>query len=177
MAETTKETLTGVLASVKFVGGGGEKWKRYDAVLDDGDKYRIIFPPDMEYEPQEGAELSFVKGRFNAWCIDASSIPGADQTSNNGSTKKYSGKKSSGHANTSDGYWKNKTAYEQLERDPKIEFQEYFKLTIELYAAALPHLEEQPATVEEVDGYIDQAYDKARAIYKKVNKKTKKDEE
>lgn len=175
------ELLTGRIAALKLA-RSTEKWDTYDVAFDDGSSEKVAHARDQE-PLKVGDTIECTKGQWN-WLTKAVSN-GNGKTSTTGSPagektterphRQEAGaeKKSYAPVKTTtaqkDDYWLKKAEYEELKRDPKIEFQSYFAQVISLYAAAIPGL--APASVEEVDGLIDQAFDKARAIYKKVNPK------
>lgn len=150
----TQEKIEGTLSAVTFVGESKGKWKRYNVVFSDGTEHRVITPPDYTGELKIGETCRFYKGTYNSWVID-----------------QEKGEQEKEGAMSRNDYFKAKDEYERLERDPKIEFQEYFKIVTSFYASAIPTLKNPPKGTEELDNYIDDAYAKAQAIYNLRQKK------
>lgn len=157
-------------------------WTGWDVRFDDGSKETISIPKDVEYRFSEGDKVSYFKGPYG-WIIDSKKPEGDIGESSNGSTKsssktsKKSSKKGSDYQkkqqywNDRDNYWKAKEEYEVNVRDPKIEFQSYFNIISNVYAAALPTMNKsaQPSKVSDIDDMVDQIYAKAREIFTRVN--------
>lgn len=150
------------------------KWITYDIAFTDGSTAKVVHAVDNQ--PLEvGDEIECTKGRFGGWVTNKVSWENKEESSP--AEKPKSGKESEEkkqpyvrqNTNDRENYWAHKADYEEKTRDPKIEFQSYFTQVMSLYSAAVPVL--APTSVEELDGLIDQAYDKAKAIYKKVNLK------
>lgn len=160
----------GVVKSVSFVETTKSGWKKYDIVNDDGDAFRGLIPKDCNYpQPVEGDLLEWSKGQFGGYIIDQTKLPGQNgQSGSGGKSSKGGGRSGGGGSNE---YWGNKTEYEQNVRDPKIEFQHYHTEVMAVYAAAIPTLETPPKTIDELDQYIDAAFDTAKRLYRRVQPK------
>lgn len=175
---STQKKVSGVVASTD---GGtlNEKsnWTNYKIVFEDGTDADIGFPPAVKYVPKAGDLIGAFEGPFG-WIIDKSGYLNDDFTglreggpaTSSRPTASGGRATSGGRAiNSSDSYWKNKTKYEQEERDPKIEFQSYLEQVTKIYAAALPTLTSPPTTVEQLNLYFDDAWAKAKEMYKREN--------
>ena len=169
-----QQKVSGVIASAELQESNNKSgWTNYDIAFEDGNTYRIGFPPDVTYVPQPGDEIGAFKTKFNSWALDCSNylnearsglIPGGASKSS-GSGKKG---KPSGSANTGsqrEDYWQNKERYEQELRDPKIEFQTYFNTVASVYVAAIPQLKTPLTDSSLIDAYIDEIYFKAGEIF------------
>jgi hypothetical protein len=168
MAENIKK---GKVASVLQGKTGSTGWVAYTVTFDTGEVIGVSCPPDNVKAgkiPLVGVTYDFLEGKFGKYVLannnSGEAAPGSTPTGS--SYKKDTG------AGTKDNYWANKTDYEEKIRDPKIEKQFYAKLAADLYAAALPFLEEdhRPTTVEQLDDFIGQAFDKGAALYDIANK-------
>lgn len=172
------EMLTGTIASLK-IARSTDKWDTYEIAFNDGSVEKVAHARDQK--PLEvGDVIECSKGKWD-WLTKSVSSNGNGKHSTAGGGERAErphreeGEKKSytPPVKTTSGqredYWQHKAEYEELQRDPKIEFQSYFAQVIALYCAAVPSL--NPASVEELDGMVDQAYDKAKAIMAKINAK------
>lgn len=165
-----EKIIKGVVGSVNEGKTTPSGWKGYVVTLVDGTQVPVSLPPDLVkagVKPENGKETTFVLAKFDKYFIQTSD--GDEKPSD-----KTSGEvKPTGSTKDRNSYWEEKSTYEEKIRDPKIESQFYFKTTSEFYTAALPYLnaENRPTTVAELDDYINQAYDKATALYQIANKK------
>jgi hypothetical protein len=158
MAEQEKLTLQ--VASAEHVSDSKAGWKRYTITTPTGESHNVLLQPDATYEPKEGDNITFFKGSYNSWVLDRDSLgEGSAPVNGSPATRTTRGK------SARDKYWEGKTSYENEVRDPKIEFQTYFRQVIDLYASAIPTLKKPPETTQDLDAYIDDAYAKAEAIF------------
>lgn len=164
------ELLKGKIAGITEIKRSAKNWVDYEVSFTDGTTAKIVVPPDRK-TPVKGDNIECKKGQFAKWQLDVieSDEPAeAPAASTEVPAKKpYERPKSEKEV-----YWEEKAKYEAEVRDPKIEAQFYLSFVSNFYNANIPLLPEdqRPSTIEEIDGLIDQAFDKAKAIFNKVNR-------
>jgi len=169
----TKEKLEGVVASAEFNSKSASGWAKWTVVFVDGNSYNILMPPDSKDPIIAGNKISCFKGAYNSWVVDKEFLGGKSAEVDEPKTPRSS-RSSSSSADAPlnrDTYWKVKDEYERIERDPKIEWQAYFKIIQEFYVNALPFLDQKPSTTQELDAYIDDAIAKVDSLFARKNKK------
>lgn len=183
MSELAKpDDISGVISKLEVKKVGGTGWTTYNVLLKSGEALEVTNKPTNP-TPAVGENITCFFGNYDRWYFKyeedaapksagkaAYSKPYAKEA-----PKQYEPPKSAYQAKNNDreNYWQDKAKYEEEKRDPKIEFQSYLGQVVNTYAAAIPTLEEPPKTPAEIDSLIDNAFDKAKAIYLKVNPKVK----
>lgn len=166
-----EKLVKGVVGAVKEGNTTPSGWKPYTVTLVNGTQLPVSLPPDAVasgIKPEPTKEYTFVLGKYDKYMIQSED---AEKTAYPQTTT--APKYTSTSTADKNSYWEDKSNYEVKIRDPKIESQFYFKTVSDYYIAAIPHLngENKPTTVTELDDYINQAFDKAVALYETVNKK------
>lgn len=156
---STQKFLAGEIGQVNHLSTSDSGWKRFEVTLKDGTSFVGITQGD---EPAIGKEYKFNVTKSG----DAYFIDDPEAKSNYTGGKRTYTKKSGGSSR--DNYWANKEEYEQQVRDPKIEFQTYFREVMDTYRHAIPHLKEVPDTPKLVDALIKDAYLTAKELYQRV---------
>ena len=148
-------TKKGVIAKCKFKAEGKTGWKYWKIAFEDGEIYELNIGPRDDIKVETGMEITIQPGKYDdTWVL----VMPSRSTSNNGTV-------------TSSDYWARKFSYETEQRDPKIEFQQYFLYVSNIYAACVAQFTKGPQTVAQVDKYIDAAYSKAEELYTERNAK------
>lgn len=167
------ELLKGKIAGITMLKANKSNWVDYELSFTDGTTAKIVVPP-YRPTPVKGDTIQCKKGQWNKWELELIEGKGEDEAPQRSEPEAEQVKKPYERKPTEkDNYWKEKSDYEENVRDPKIEFQSYFTKVCEMYIAFGPCLAEdqKPSSIEELDGMIDQAFDKAKALYNKANKK------
>jgi hypothetical protein len=168
-----KPDISGKVLKIKEISKGNTGWTKFDVVLDTGDVYEITNQPGSPV-PQAGDQIGAYFGKFDKYYFKWEDSPppkAAAKATTKGESDAPAEKPAYVKPANKEDYFRDKAHYDEHVRDPKIEFQCYWTIIGNAYAAAIPTLEEPPKNVQEVDAYIDQAFDKAKAIYLKVNDK------
>lgn len=179
----TPEDISGVIAKVELKRVGKTGWPTYSVLLKNGEVYDVTDKPDTGYTPKPGDNITIHFGQFNQWYFVSGDVKpaargnGKPPVSESKTTPDPPKNAYKTEASERESYWRDKFYYEKDIRDGKIEFQSYFGQVMNLYAAGIPTLEEPPTSLADMDKLIDNAFDKAKAIYLKVNPKKKGGEE
>lgn len=161
--------VSGNVASAAKLNTSKSGWANWQIVFDDGNTSKMSFPPDVTYTPAKGDLIGAYEGTYG-WVLDCKTFLTEDRTAlltHPGSATQTSSPKTSAPSPSKgarDNYWADKEKYEQEIRDPKIEFQTYFKEILGAYVTALPYLKKKPETLAEVDFLVDDALAKAQAV-------------
>lgn len=192
MSEQKQQEISGKILKLKEVKRTDSNYVNYNVSFSDGSVYPItnkaIRGKDQEgkdiyllnpRQPEVGEEVTAKLGTFDKYYFEWGQEDAPKKTWTQPVKAQTKGEDAPAEkpayvkpANKED-YFRDKAHYDEHVRDPKIEFQCYWTIIGNAYAAAIPTLEEPPKNVQEVDAYIDQAFDKAKAIYLKVNDKKK----
>lgn len=166
------ELLKGKIAGITEIKRSAKNWVDYEVSFTDGTTAKIVVPPDRK-TPVKGDNIECKKGQFAKWQLDViesdepAEAPAAPATSTEVPAKKpYERPKSE-----RDIFWEEKAKYEEQVRDPKIEYQAFAAMAVNIYTAGLPYLDEKPSTTGELDAYFQLALDKAKAVFNTINKK------
>lgn len=170
------EFLKGEIAGITEKRVTAKGWVTSEITFTDGSVKLVTIPPSIA-KINTGDTIECKVGQYNNWQVFK--INGKEDRLEPKNTEiKGTAASSSDHSSPAAAkkdYWQEKASYEEKVRDPKIESQFYFAKVLDIYAAAIPVLEQPPTTPDEVDAYIDQAFDKAKALYKLVNKPKKEE--
>lgn len=153
-------SITGVVAQAEFQSKNDKNWKRFNITLQDGRVLTAVsVPPDGPDSFSPGTNITFVQGKFtkdlHAWVY---SKPKAEEGSPN--------PPSGGNSGNSSRDWDGFNKYQIDVRDPQIRKQTYIRFAVDMYIAALPHLDQAPSNTDEIDRYLDDAIAKGVAMDK-----------
>jgi len=167
-------TIKGTVGTIALFKKGTTGWDTFDVIFTNGEECKITIPPDVN-QPVAGDYFEAPKGKFNQWVLpkgwsDGKNVSSTAKISENGTKIVYSAEQKASF-NGRDDYWKDKARYEEQVRDPKIEFQAYLKVILDFYGHCLSST---GLELEAIDGAIDEAYAKARAVYQLQQPKAEK---
>lgn len=167
------EQLQARIAKIAYKADGTKGWKKYNVRTIDGLDLQLDLGPEDQI-PAEGSEVMMKKGPWSYSLVRHSgeerSSGGSDRPFNSSSNGSSPAGKTYPPKGRED-YWQSKSDYEERERDPRIERQSLTNMVVQIYAAAIPYLDQKPQNTDEVNQYVQYAFDKGKQLFDEIKKK------
>lgn len=170
--------FTGTLDKVHLANDTG-KWKTYDLAFDTGENHRVLVPNDanVNLDNYKGKDVKIYQKGSNFFLAYKELLGNVGNNGSSGGFKKGSNYKKGGGGSARDDYWTQKYYYEVDEKDPQMALRSLFIQCANFYQGALPFFADPPTNTIEADAIIDDAWAKARELFIKMSRDTRKDED